>query len=86
MKSIKRSLSALTCTLIGSDSMTPDTIRAARIAAGLTQKQLGEAVGLNPKSAQPLVAGWERGGRPVPRVRLKRVAEVLGLNVEDLLP
>ena len=61
-------------------------LRKARIEKGLTQKQLGEAVGLNPKSAQPLAAGWERGGRPVPRARLKRVAEVLGLNVEDLLP
>lgn len=61
-------------------------LRKARIEKGMTQQELGEAVGLNPKSAQPLVAGWERGGRPVPRARLKRVAEVLGLNVEDLLP
>ena len=61
-------------------------LKTAREARRLTQQELGEAVGLNPKSAQPLVAGWERGRRPVPRARLKRVAEVLGLNVEDLLP
>lgn len=61
-------------------------LRKARIEKGMTQQELGEAVGLNPKSAQPLVAWWERGGRPVPRARLKRVAEVLELNVEDLLP
>jgi len=61
-------------------------LRKARIEKGMTQQELGEAVGLNPKSAQPLVAGWERRGRPVPRARLKRVAEVLELNVVDLLP
>ena len=64
--------------------MTPDTIRAARIAAGLTQKQLGEAAGY--KDAQPFVASWEAGTRPIPRDKIRAVAEVLGLNVEDLLP
>ena len=65
--------------------MTPDTIRAARIAAGLTQKQLGEAAGLESSTAQPFVASWEAGTRPVPRDKIRLVAEVLGINPTDLI-
>ena len=62
-----------------------ERIREAREAIGLTQQELGERIGLKSDSAQPLVAGWERGDRPVPRKRVKRVAELLGLEVADLL-
>lgn len=85
MKSIKRSLSALTCTQTGSDSMTPDTIRAARIAAGLTQKQLGEAAGYTEITAQPFVASWEAGTRPIPRDKIREVAKALNIEPTELI-
>lgn len=85
MKSIKRSLSALTCTQTGSDSMTPDTIRAARIAAGLTQKQLGEAAGYADSTAQPFVASWEAGTRPIPRDKIREVAKALNIEPTELI-
>ena len=65
--------------------MTPDTIRAARIAAGLTQKQLGEAAGLESITAQPFVASWEAGTRPVPRDKIKAVAEALHIEPTELI-
>ena len=63
----------------------PGTIRAARIAAGLTQKQLGEAAGLESITAQSFVASWEAGTRPIPRDKIRLVAEVLGINPTDLI-
>ena len=64
---------------------TPDTIRAARIAAGLTQKQLGEAAGLADTTAQPFVASWEAGIRPVPRDKIRLVAEALHIEPTALI-
>lgn len=75
----------LTCTPIGSDSMTPDTIRAARIAAGLTQKQLGQAAGYTDSTAQPFVASWEAGIRPIPRDKIRAVAKALGIEPTKLI-
>jgi len=51
----------------------------------MTQQKLGEAVGLTPKWAQSVVAGWERGERPIPRARLKQVADVLKLDIRELI-
>jgi len=62
-----------------------ECIREAREAIGLTQQQLGERIGLKPNSAQPVVAGWERGDRPIPRRRVKEVADLLGLDIKDLI-
>ena len=64
---------------------TPDTIRAARIAAGLTQKQLGEAAGYIDTTAQSFVASWEAGTRPIPRDKIKLVAEALGVDPVTLI-
>ena len=59
----------------------PSPIRAARIAAGMTQQQLADALGI----AQQSVARWETGERE-PRVSpLKRIAAVLGCDVTALL-
>ena len=65
--------------------MTPDTIRAARIAAGLTQKQLGEAAGYAETTAQPFVASWEAGIRPIPRDKIILVAEALHIEPTALI-
>ena len=65
--------------------MTPDIIRAARVAAGLTQKQLGEAAGYIDTTAQPFVASWEAGTRPIPRDKIRLVAEALHIEPAELI-
>ena len=64
---------------------TPDTIRAARTAAGLTQRQLGEVAGYIDTTAQSFVASWEAGTRPIPRDKIKAVAEVLHIDPAELI-
>lgn len=59
----------------------PSPIRAVRIAAGMTQQQLADALGV----AQQSVTRWETGERE-PRVStLRRIAAVLGCDVTALL-
>lgn len=59
----------------------PSPIRAARIAAGMTQQQLADALGIS----QVSVTRWETGERE-PRVStLNRIASVLGCNLRDLI-
>lgn len=59
----------------------PSPIRAARIAAGMTQQQLADALGIS----QVSVTRWETGERE-PRVStLKRIAAVLGCDLSALL-
>lgn len=59
----------------------PSPIRTARIAAGMTQQQLADALGV----AQQSVTRWETGERE-PRVStLRRIAAVLGCDLSALL-
>lgn len=59
----------------------PSPIRAVRIAAGMTQQQLADALGV----AQQSVTRWETGERE-PRIStLRRIAAVLGCDVTALL-
>jgi transcriptional regulator with XRE-family HTH domain len=57
-----------------------DRIRAARLAAGLTQKQLASRLGTH----QSVVAGWERGLAPRAH-RLPQIAAALGVPVAALI-
>lgn len=57
-------------------------IREARSAKGLTQAQLGQAVGLSRAS----VANIERGYQQISLHHLSQAAEVLGISVQTLLP
>lgn len=57
-------------------------IKAARQARKLTQKQVGEALGILPQHVQ----AWEAGRRNPGPKHLAKLAEVLGLQVTDLLP
>jgi transcriptional regulator with XRE-family HTH domain len=60
----------------------PDRLRRLREAKGLSQTQLGAAVG---KTAQA-VATWERGSRkPVDLVTLVRIAAALGVTLDELV-
>ena len=62
--------------------MIGPTIKTARQAHGLTLAEVGNALGILPQHVQ----AWEAGRRnPGPR-HLAKLAEVLGLQVTDLLP
>lgn len=56
-------------------------ITRARMAAGLTQKQLADAVGSTPAE----VSKWERGERAPRASKLKQIADALGCSVLDLM-
>ena len=57
-------------------------IAAARIAAGMTQAQLAEAIGCK----QLTISRWERGEFSPNTSALQRLSEALGCPMEDLLP
>ena len=56
-------------------------IAQARMAAGLTQAQLADAVGVKPQQ----IGRWERGGRNPKLDALERIAAACGCRVEDLM-
>jgi transcriptional regulator with XRE-family HTH domain len=56
-------------------------LRAVRLDAGLTQKQLAEALGV----AELTVSRWERGITSPSVARLRRIAELTASNVSSLI-
>lgn len=56
-------------------------VTRARMAAGLTQKQLADKVG----STAAEVSKWERGEREPRASKLKQIADALGCSVLDLM-
>lgn len=54
-------------------------MREARIAQGITQKELGQRSGIPYQT----IKGYERGRNTPPAKRLRTLAEALGLEVED---
>ena len=56
-------------------------MRAARLAVGLTQKQLAEALGVESIT----VSRWERGVTTPSLPRLRRIAERTDTTVSDLV-
>ena len=56
-------------------------LRIARRSTGLTQKQLAEALGVEPIT----VSRWERGVTTPSLPRLRRIAEVTETTVSDLV-
>ena len=62
------------------DTRNDSPIARARLAAGLTQAQLAEKVGVLPNQ----IGNWERGFR-VPKLdALRRIAAALGCKIDDL--
>ncbi len=55
-------------------------IKAMRKAAGLTQMDLAEKIGVG----QPTIAMWENGVAMPTSSRLPHIAEVLGCSIDDL--
>lgn len=57
-----------------------NNFKALRIMAGMTQKQVGDALGVSPVS----VHQWETGKCNPNAIRLRKLAKLYGCNVEDL--
>ena len=61
-------------------------IKEARIRKGYTQKKLGELCGYDASTADVAVRQWEMNRRPVPMDKLRKLAEVLDLTLDQLIP
>lgn len=60
---------------------TQSPITSARMAAGMTQAQLAQAIGVKPQQ----VGNWERGLRNPKIDALQRMADALGCDLSDLM-
>ena len=60
------------------------TLQSLRAAAGLTQKQLAEAAGVNIRQIQKIEAGEIQNGN-VTLQNAARLAAALGVTIESLL-
>ncbi len=58
-----------------------ENIKKARLQAGLTQKELGEKLGITFQS----IAQWETGRRTPKQETVKRIASALGVSWYELL-
>lgn len=58
-----------------------EKLKAARLAAGLSQYQLAEKVGCS----QHHISRWENGERGPSAKSLKKLANALGCKMEDLI-
>lgn len=56
-------------------------LRAARLAAGLTQTELAEKVGCTQKD----ISRWEAGQHEPGALTLKKLAQALGCSMDDLI-
>lgn len=63
-----------------------EKIRAARVAAGLTQKQLGLAVGFSENSAERMIQKWEYGKQAPSLQYLRPLANALKVSLDYLVP
>jgi transcriptional regulator with XRE-family HTH domain len=66
---------------VNEEKALANRIRAARKHAGMTQKQLGEQLGIEQSSVSLL----EDGSTEVGALRLRRIAQITGRRVEWLL-
>lgn len=63
-----------------------EKIRAARVAAGMTQKQLGLAVGFSENSAERMIQKWEYGKQAPSLQYLRPLANALKVSLDYLVP
>lgn len=63
-----------------------DRIRAARVAAKMTQKQLGIAVGFSESSAERRVQKWEYNTSMPTIDQLRPLANALNVSLDYLVP
>lgn len=63
-----------------------ETIKAARLKAGLSQMALGLQVGFDEGTAQKNVSRWEHGVNRVPVENVRQLARILNIDPLNLLP
>ena len=63
------------------DSPLPNRLRAARQAAGMTQRQLGEYLGMEPNLASARMTQYEKGQHAPNFQLLKRLSEALEVPI-----
>ncbi|MET3619316.1 transcriptional regulator [Burkholderia ambifaria] len=56
-------------------------LKKMRLAAGLTQASVAETMAVS----QPTYQRWESGNTPVPAAKMKKLARVLGVTVDEIL-
>jgi len=61
-------------------------IKASRLKAGYTQKQLGLLCGYDESAAERVVQYWEADKREVPLARVRALAKALKIPLESLIP
>lgn len=66
--------------------MIGDLIREKRKEKKLTQQKLGELLGYTGRNAEVMVQMWEYGKRPVNPKHWRKLAEILEVQLEDLIP
>jgi transcriptional regulator with XRE-family HTH domain len=64
----------------------PAIIKAARLKCGYTQKELGEKMGYEGRSAEVSVQRWENNRAPIPLEKIRPLAAALNLTLDDLIP
>ncbi|WP_304636641.1 MULTISPECIES: helix-turn-helix domain-containing protein [Pseudoalteromonas] len=73
------------------ETPTPSRLKSARKAAGLTQQQLGMALGMEPNTASARMNQYEKGKHAPDFLTMKRIANELDVPVayfyceEDIL-
>ena len=64
----------------GGDNMAV-TLKAARVNAGLTQKEAAERIGVN----VAMIVKWENEGASPTAKRILKILEVYGMKFEDII-
>ena len=66
--------------------MCGETIRKARKAAKLSQRELGEKLGYKGRTAEVLIQNWEHDRRDPPVELLRPLANALKITLDELVP
>lgn len=66
--------------------MTGEELRKFRARAGLTQRQLGELLGYEGRTAEVMVQMWEYGKRPINPKHYRKLCKLLNITFDDLIP
>ena len=66
--------------------MTGEELKQARLRKKLTQQALGELLGYEGRTAEMMVQKWEYGQRPINPKHYRKLAEILDVPLESMIP
>lgn len=66
--------------------MTGKELKARRITKGYTQKGLGLELGYPENTAEKVVQQWEYDKQPIPVKHYRRIAQLLNLTLDEMVP